>query len=218
MRNRHGKIIRTAVVALAAAGFLALPAQGEMRSVEISRHLCETTGGGKFVDIPGFPGEKIDRRLLRDIRWMKRRYKIFITDGYAMSGHAPNGEHPIGLALDIVPNRAAGGGWNYIDRLANLAEPQQNQPRPPWRWVGYNGDSGHGRGHHLHLSYMHSPTDPGDPARKVWTRHCPDQPDGGGDGGGGDSGGISAQKTSSSGGGLSARDWELMAPVVPETE
>ena len=30
---------------------------------------------------PGFPGEKIDRRLLPDIRWMKHRYDILITDG-----------------------------------------------------------------------------------------------------------------------------------------
>jgi len=103
-----------------------------MRSDRISSGLCETTGGGRFVSIPGFPGEKIDRRLLRDIRWMKRKFEIFITDGYSTAPyHSSNGEHPIGLALDIVP--AAGGSWNKITRLAKKAEPHQNRPKLPWR-------------------------------------------------------------------------------------
>ena len=109
-------------------------------------------------------------RLLDDVEWLERRYKIFITDGYATSGHAMNGEHPIGLALDIVPNAAAGGSWKKITKLARWAEPQQNQPRAPFRWVGYNGDAGHGRGHHLHLSWMHSETKPKQPAEVVYTR------------------------------------------------
>ena len=33
----------------------------------------------------------------------------------------------------------------------------QNQPLPPFRWVGYNGDAGHGCGNHLHLSWNHAP-------------------------------------------------------------
>jgi hypothetical protein len=158
---------------------LAVPpdASGAMRSTKLAPGLCKTVGGGKFVDIPGFPGERIDRRLLRDIRWMRRKYSIFITDGYSTAPyHAPNGEHPIGLALDIVPHRARGGTWKKITRLAKFAEPRQNQPRPPWRWVGYEGDAGHGRGHHLHLSYMHSPTPPRVPARVVYTYRCPKRP------------------------------------------
>jgi hypothetical protein len=147
---------------------------GPLSSVQVEEGLCETTGGGSFVAIPGFPGEMIDVRLLQDIQWMVRRYKIFVTDGYATSGHAPNGEHPIGLALDIVPNKAAGGKWKKITKLARWAEPTQNDPRPPFRWVGYNGDSGHGRGHHLHLSWMHSPAKPKEPAEIVYTRFCPD--------------------------------------------
>ena len=146
---------------------------GPLSSVQVQEGLCETTGGGAFVDIPGFPGEMVDVRLLEDIEWMVRRYKVFITDGYATSGHAPNGEHPIGLAVDIVPDTAAGGKWRKITRLARWAEPTQNNPRPPFRWVGYNGDSGHGRGHHLHLSWMHSKTPPKKPAEIVYTRFCP---------------------------------------------
>ena len=46
---------------------------------------------------------------------MKRRYDIFITDGYSTDpAHARNGEHPIGLATDIVPNREKGGTWRKI--------------------------------------------------------------------------------------------------------
>ena len=149
-----------------------------MRSRVIDDHLCKTVGGGRFVDIPGFPGEQIDRRLLADIRWMKRHYDIFITDGYSTDPvHARNGEHPIGLATDIVPNRDKGGTWKRIGALARKAEPQQDHPIPPWRWVGWNGDSGHGRGHHLHLSWMHSDTEPEDPARVVYTRKCPEPPE-----------------------------------------
>jgi hypothetical protein len=172
--TRNRTRIRITVAALAAAVALgaALPADAAMRSTKLSHRLCETTGGGKFVAIPGFPGERIDRRLLRDIRWMKRKFDIFITDGYSTAPyHARNGEHPIGLALDIVP---AAGRWSKITRLANKAEPRQNQPKMPWRWVGYNGDAGHGRGDHLHLSYAHSTTRPKDPARTVYTRRCPD--------------------------------------------
>jgi hypothetical protein len=212
---------------LGALAIAASPAAG-MRSVKLGRHLCKTVNGGKFVAIPGFPGEKIDRRLLRDIRWMKRNFHIFITDGYSTGGHAWNGEHPIGLAADIVPNVAKGGGWSDIGDLAHIAEPIQNQPSMPWRWVGWNGDAGHGRGDHLHLSWSHSDTKPKVPARVVYTRKCPrtkrdddpardggrdrdrndrpgsgggTRPGGGGGGGGRDGGGNGGTSPGSGGGG-----------------
>ena len=171
------------LLALAAALALTLALAGvataRMSSTKLGPKLCETTGGGKFVDIPWFPGEMIDRRLLRDIKYLRKRYSIFVTDGYSMDDvHASNGEHPLGLALDIVPDKAAGGTWNDIDRLAAWAEPEQNQPRPPFRWVGYDGDANHGRGNHLHLSFGHSVARPGRPAKLVQTIRCP-QPIGG---------------------------------------
>ena len=181
-RSRRGAPRQTIATVLAADALAACSAgvasgasggTGPLSSVQVQTGLCQTTGGGAFVAIPGFPGESIDARLLDDIAWMVRRYKIFITDGYATSGHAPNGEHPIGLALDIVPNKAAGGNWRKINKLARWAEPKQNDPRAPFRWVGYNGDSGHGRGNHLHLSWMHSETRPKVPAEVVYTRFCP---------------------------------------------
>jgi hypothetical protein len=88
----------------------------------------------------------------------------------------------------------------------------QNAPIMPWRWVGWNGDPGHGRGNHLHLSWSHSPTEPRDPARVVYTRNCPvphrEQTDGG-SGGGSDSGGVTGKGDAGDGIGR-------LAPIVPE--
>jgi len=231
---------------IAASAIAASPAAG-MRSEKIARHVCKTVNGGRFVPIPGFPGEKIDRRLLPDVRWMKRRFDVFITDAYSTDGvHAENGEHPIGLAADIVPNVAKSGTWNEIGDLAHLAEPKQDRPVMPWRWVGWNGDAGHGRGNHLHLSWSHSPTRPKHPARVVYTRRCPRSGDGtddrnrdgghrgdgshggtgaGGGSGGGGGGGTGDGGTGAGGGDTTARstsrlspDVGKLAPVVPETD
>jgi hypothetical protein len=223
----------TSLIALAgaAAALLAAPAAGApMKVTKLGPHLCKAVHGGRFVDIPGFPGEKIDRRLLPDIHWMVRRFHIFITDGYSTDPiHAGNGEHPIGLATDIVPNTSTGGKWHDIAHLAHLAEPEQNAPIMPWRWVGWNGDPGHGRGNHLHLSWSHSPSEPRHPARAVYTRICPEPAGGGsnhhhrhhhhhdgtggvssGDGGGGGSG------SGGVGGKAGTRGIGRLAPVVVE--
>src|SRR5688500_1331510 len=212
-------MVRKAFIGVATVAVIAAltpaPSSAKMQSVEISDKVCQTTGGGKIVDIPGFPGERIDRRLLRDIKYLRRKYQIFITDGYSTSPvHSANGEHPRGVALDIVPNFAAGGDWNDIDRLASWAEPKQNVPRSPFRWVGYNGDSGHGRGHHLHLSYSHSGAAFGETPRTVYTIRCPKpRGDGDGDANGGDGDG------GDTGGGISPRTFDsgMLAPVQAET-
>ena len=52
---------------------------------------------------------------------------------------------------------AATPSWRPITRLAKWAEPSQNHPVAPFRWVGYDGDAGHGCGNHLHLSWDHAP-------------------------------------------------------------
>jgi hypothetical protein len=134
-------------------------------------------GGGRFVTIPGMPWARLDRRLLPGLLYLVRRYRVRVGDGYARTGHKPRGEHPLGLAVDLYPG--PGGSWSDLDRLARWAEPRQDHPRPPFRWVGYNGDANHGdprhcrpwRGcaPHLHLSWAHSPGRPGHPVRTVWT-------------------------------------------------
>jgi hypothetical protein len=129
---------------------------------------------GEIVPIPASvpheEGDMVDRRIVPNLRWIAQRFPIYVTDGY--SGKLPNGEHVgcrgchvrrsdhyNGLAVDIVALRGGGRcdrGWRGITRLARWAEPRQNRPRAPFRWVGYDGDAGHGCGHHLHLSWEHA--------------------------------------------------------------
>jgi hypothetical protein len=129
---------------------------------------------GKIVPIPASiphaEGDMVDQRIVPNLRWIAKRYPIYITDGY--SGPLPNGEHVgcngchvrnsdhyNGLAVDIVPanpSSTCDANWAGITRLAEWAEPVQEQPRPPFRWVGYDGDAGHGCGNHLHLSWNHA--------------------------------------------------------------
>ena len=124
-------------------------------------------GGGRFVAVPGQGGASVDRRILPGVLYMIRRYRVRIGDGYSLYGnHEPLGEHPLGLAVDIYPG--PGGSWRQVSRLARWAEPRQNRPRPPFRWVGYRGDYNHGPGNHLHLSWQHTPGRRGRPVRKVW--------------------------------------------------
>jgi hypothetical protein len=130
---------------------------------------------GKIVPIPASipheEGDMVDQRILPDLRWIAQRYPILVTDGY--SGPLPNGEHAgcngchvrgsdhyNGLAVDVVPLNGDGkcdSTWTAITRLALWAEPVPNKPRLPFRWVGYDGDAGHGCGNHLHLSWNHAP-------------------------------------------------------------
>src|SRR6476661_10573161 len=129
---------------------------------------------GKIVPIPASvpheAGDMVDRRIVPDLLWIARHYPIYVTDGY--SGPLPNGEHVgcnrchtrgsdhyNGLAVDLVPiegGTTCNAKWAPITRLALWAEPTQNHPVPPFRWVGYDGDAGHGCGNHLHLSWQHS--------------------------------------------------------------
>jgi hypothetical protein len=123
-------------------------------------------GGGRIVPIPGQAGESADERIVPDILLLQQRFHFTITAAYAPSGHAEGGEHPLGLAVDLVPG--PGSTWDDIDALAHWAEPEQNHPRSPFRWVGYDGDAGHGRGNHLHLSWEHGAAPEGPPA--PWVR------------------------------------------------
>jgi hypothetical protein len=125
------------------------------------------------ASIPHEEGDMVDRRIVPNLRWIAQRFPIYVTDGYSGrlpgSGehvgcrgcHVRGSDHHNGLAVDIVALNGRGGcdaGWRGITRLARWAEPRQNRPLAPFRWVGYNGDSGHGCGHHLHLSWEHAPT------------------------------------------------------------
>ena len=161
-----------ALAALALLGFAILMASLASAGPETTRTVYDAS---KLVPIPNSipheEGDMVDRRILPDLRWIAANYPIYVTDGYSGplpgGGHAgcrgchtKNSDHHLGLAVDIVP---VGGGtscdqlWKPITRLARWAEPLQNRPVPPFRWIGYTGDAGHGCGHHLHLSWNHAP-------------------------------------------------------------
>ena len=133
---------------------------------------------GTLVEIPAAvpheAGDMVDSRIVGDLRWLAARYPIFVTDGY--SGPLPDGEHIgcdechasasdhlNGLAVDLVPTvdtTTCDANWVPITALALWAEPEQEKPVAPFRWVGYEGDIGHGCGNHLHLSWNHAPAKP----------------------------------------------------------
>lgn len=160
-----------AVFALSLLPLFAVCAYSQAEPIPATRLLY---AAGKIVPIPAAipheEGDMVDKRILPDLRWIAKRYPIFVTDGY--SGPLPDGEHVgcnrchvrgsdhyNGLAVDIVPlngDAKCDATWAPITRLAHWAEPVQNKPRPPFRWVGYEGDAGHGCGNHLHLSWNHA--------------------------------------------------------------
>ncbi|OJU83871.1 MAG: hypothetical protein BGO11_03335 [Solirubrobacterales bacterium 70-9] len=147
-------------------------------------HLVRTPGALVPIpaSIPHEEGDMVDSRIVPDLRWIAARYPIFVTDGY--SGPLANGEqigcdechasasdHLNGLAVDIVPatedNPTCDLAWTPITALALWAEPVQEKPVAPFRWVGYEGDAGHGCGNHLHLSWNHAPAKPSELAEWV---------------------------------------------------
>jgi hypothetical protein len=180
--SRH-RGVRRAAIALVGALLLGLVGTSTAEPPPATTRLVYATG--KIVPIPASipheEGDMVDRRIVPDLRWIAERFPIFVTDGY--SGPLPNGEwvgchgchtrgsdHYNGLAVDIVPLEGAvrcDAHWAPITRLALWAEPQQNRPVPPFRWVGYDGDAGHGCGNHLHLSWNHAPAPPSELAEWV---------------------------------------------------
>jgi hypothetical protein len=122
------------------------------------------------ASIPHEEGDMVDRRIVPNLRWIAQRFPIYVTDGYSgplgaahvgcRGCHVRRSDHYNGLAVDIVALNGTSrcdAAWNGITRLAEWAEPLQNKPAAPFRWVGYDGDAHHGCGHHLHLSWEHAP-------------------------------------------------------------
>lgn len=172
--NPSRAIKLTAAIAAALACLLAPAAAGaaELPPPSTTRLVYAP---GKIVPIPASiphePGDMVDKRILPDLRWIAKRFPLYVTDGY--SGPLPNGthvgcdechvknsDHYNGLAVDVVPLEPSPRcdlHWAAITSLALWAEPVQNHPVPPFRWIGYEGDAGHGCGNHLHLSWNHAP-------------------------------------------------------------
>jgi hypothetical protein len=131
--------------------------------------------------------ELCDARITGDVTFLARRFGVLVTDCYASSGHAADGEHPLGAAADLVPR---GGDWSRTLRLARalgwerscaLSGLRPECADPPFRFIGYNGFPNHGDplncvpcagGPHLHLSWQTSAS-PGQPDNRPRYRYEP---------------------------------------------
>jgi hypothetical protein len=133
--------------------------------------------GRWLAPVPG-TAERCDARIVADVRFILERFGLRLTACFAASGHAAGGEHPLGLAADLVP---ADGDWERTLRAAQYfawaascgASGCAGRVRAPMRVVLYNGYPGHGDpahcpppacAAHLHLSWAHAPTPPLTPA------------------------------------------------------
>jgi hypothetical protein len=129
--------------------------------------------GGWLAQVPG-TGVQCDRRIVPDVVMLMHQWRLQITACYAPTGHEASGEHPLGLAVDVVPGPSA--TWALLGGLARYAgwRPEcaatgcAEQTHTAFRFVGWNGYPGHGdpqhagglRQAHLHLSWAHGPGSP----------------------------------------------------------
>jgi hypothetical protein len=137
-------------------------------------------GGRWLAPVPG-TGAVCDRRIVPDVTALVRRYRLAVGDCFALSGHSMDGEHPLGLGIDL--SAGPGGSWDLVTRAAlDLgwrstcgATGCAGLLPSPFRFIGYNGYPGHGDpahaggNAHLHLSWQHTPASPGSPAARVQT-------------------------------------------------
>jgi hypothetical protein len=133
--------------------------------------------GRWLAPVPG-TAMQCDARIVPDVRFLIERFSLRLTACFAASGHEPLGEHPLGLAVDVVP---ADGDWGRTMEAARFfgwstdcaATGCAARARAPIRVVLYNGYPGHGDpahcaapgcSAHLHLSWSHALTAPLTPA------------------------------------------------------
>jgi hypothetical protein len=137
---------------------------GAVHKATSPRHLAPLPAAAN----PAEPGIECDSRIIPDVVYLVRRFGLTVTACYAI--HAPDGEHPLGAAIDVVPDD---GNW---DRTLQTAEALGWKgscalsgvvpicAQAPFRFIGYNGYPGHGDpAHclcggdaHLHLSWLTS--------------------------------------------------------------
>jgi hypothetical protein len=136
----------------------------------------EADGSGWLAPVPGFSGERCDARIVPDVVALTSEFGLQLTACFGGRPHVVDGEHPLGLAADLVP---VDGDWS---RTLRLAETFGWSPscaasgcggRGPFRVILYNGYPGHGDpAHsatpHLHLSWQHAPAAPF--TRAAWVR------------------------------------------------
>src|SRR4051812_36877723 len=133
-----------------------------------------------LAPVPG-TSATCDARIVPDVQLLVQRYRLTVTACFALTGHKRAGEHPLGLATDLVPG--AGGSWALLGRLARELGWRESCAGTgcagllpsPMRFIGWNGYEGHGdpahagANAHLHLSWAHTPAAFGTRAERVQT-------------------------------------------------
>ena len=167
--------MRAAAKTILAAALVAVTAAAPTASAAAPPVYHTTFLRGRIVplddSVPHAPGVMVDSRIVADLDYLATIYPIYVEEGYAgpLAGvgevgcrlcHVAHSDHYNGDAVDILPlfwgRRGCDSSWRAISHLARWAEPRQNHPLLPFRWVGYNGDVDHGCGNHLHLSWDHA--------------------------------------------------------------
>ena len=98
------KVLELAAQYRAAAEPAQRPVEGE-----------QVAGDGRWlVDVPGFPGERCDARIVADVVALTTEFGLHLTDCYGGAPHDRDGEHPLGLAVDMSPKD---GNWSRTMRL-----------------------------------------------------------------------------------------------------
>jgi Transglycosylase SLT domain len=110
---------------------------------------------------------RCDARIVDDVLYLLQRFNLRLGDCYAPTGHTTSGEHPLGLAVDVVP---ADGNWDNTMAAAHFVGWREDCaargcPNEFARWIGYNGVADHGDPQHctgecpphLHISWNHAP-------------------------------------------------------------
>jgi hypothetical protein len=130
--------------------------------------------GAWLATVPG-TNQRCDARIVPNVAMLLAAYHAVLVACYAATGHESSGEHPLGLAVDLVPGSSS---WAGLERLARFAGWREacastgcaSQTHTAFRFVGWNGYPGHGDSAHaglnahLHLSWNHGP---GRPAKWV---------------------------------------------------
>src|SRR3954452_28516 len=134
-----------------------------------------------LAPVPG-TSATCDARIVPDVQLLAQRYRLTVTACFAASGHKSAGEHPLGLATDLVPG--AGGSWALLGQLARDLGWRESCASTgcagllpsPMRFIGWNGYPDHddpahagAKFAHLHLSWAHTPAAFGTPAERVQT-------------------------------------------------
>ena len=153
-----------------------LPRAGGSRPSR-ARPVGPVASDGWLAPVPGFPGERCDRRIVADVVRLTRAYGLHLTDCFGGAPHELDGEHPLGLAADVVarrrqlePHAAARERRRLVARVRASGLPGPRAvPRGPLQRLSRATAIRASRARpHLHLSWQHGAASPFSPA--PWVR------------------------------------------------